>query len=124
MRGGNYLYLMNIESIMNSLILLIIIVIGVLLVIEIVKHYLTKSFLKYVIAILVLLFILLILSAYFDLGPFFSKDSTFSQTGQVIANGVEKSKDNFDVTQNPSILDTIKDIFNKGKETFIQALSN
>lgn len=115
---------MDIKTKMNSLILIIIIVIGVLLVIEIVKRYITKSFLKYLIALLVLIFVLLILSAYFDLASILGKGGTFSQTGEVIATGVEKSKDNFDLTQKPSIIESATNMLNNIKESLRNALSD
>ena len=70
--------------------LAIVIALGIILIVlELFKHHFTKNLFKYLIYGVVLIFILLILSSYLDLGSFFSQDNTFAKTGQVIAKDVE-----------------------------------
>jgi len=82
-----------------SVLLIIGILIGILIVLEMFKHHFTKNLFKYLMIFVIVLFTILILSAYIDLGSFFSKDNTFSQTGEVIAEGVSEDVEKIDFNQ-------------------------
>ena len=80
--------------------------IAVIILLELFKHHFTKSLFKYMIYFVVFLFILLIVSAYFDLGSFFDRDNTFSKTGSVIAEDVSEDIEEFDISKS-KVLETL-----------------
>mgnify|MGYP006447613875 CR=1 FL=1 len=91
-----------------GLVAIILILVGLIIVLELVKHHFTKSFIKYIIIGIVFLGIILIASAYVDLGSIIGKDSTFSNTGLVISEGVTEDlkKINF---KDSEILDSVEE---------------
>ncbi len=99
-----------------GLVAIIIGLIVVLTVLELFKHHFTKSLFKYMIMAIVLIFVLLIASAYVDLGSFFSQDNTFAKTGAVIADDVTEDLEDLDLSESKT-LETIeektKDFFHK-----------
>lgn len=86
-----------------GILLIIIIAIGILVVLELFKHHFTKSLFKNLILVLLAIFALLIISAYVDLGSFFSKENTFSQTGQVIAENVGEDLKEIDLKESETL---------------------
>tara|TARA_Y100000310_G_C20437643_1_gene694491 strand:+ start:383 stop:694 length:312 start_codon:yes stop_codon:yes gene_type:complete len=88
-----------------------------LVVLELFKHHFTKSLFKYLMVSLVIIFLLLIVSSFLDLGSFFDQDNTFAKTGAVIAEDVSEDIDGFD----PRESETLQTIGDKVKE-FLQNL--
>lgn len=80
-----------------SLLTLVIIIIAVLLLLEFFKHYITKTAFKYFLALIILFVILMVLSAYINIGSIFGKGGPVAQTGAVIAGGVKGSVENIDL---------------------------
>jgi len=103
-----------------GLLALVIAVVAILVILELFKHHFTKSLMKYMIFIIVFIFILLIVSAYVDFGSLIGKDSTFSHTGAVIAEGVSDDADTFDFTES----ETLTTISEKTKEFFRNIIDN
>lgn len=82
---------------------MILIFAGVLVVLELFKHHFTKGLLKYGVIAVVLLFLFLIVSSYFDLGAFFAKDNTFSKTGAVISEDVSDDIKDIDIAKSKTV---------------------
>lgn len=82
---------------------IILIFVGILVILELFKHHFTKGLLKYGVAALILLFVFLLVSAYFDLGTFFSKDNTFAKTGAVIADDVSEDLEHINIDKSKTV---------------------
>lgn len=99
-----------------GLLILILVIIGILILLELFKHHLTKGIMKYLIIFIILIFILLITSAYIDFGDYVGEGSTFANTGHAIADGVTDDLENIDIEESET-LNTIgektKDFFKK-----------
>ena len=80
-----------------ALLELIIVIIAILILFELFKHHFTKGLLKYLVIFVILIFILLIASAYIDFGSLLGQGSTFSNTGQAISNGVGSDLKDVDI---------------------------
>ena len=101
-----------------ALLELIVVVIALLIIFELFKHHFTKGILKYFIIFVVVLFILLIASAYIDFGSILGEGSTFSNTGQAIAGGVSNDLEGVDIQGS----DTLHTIGEKISDYFKQLL--
>jgi hypothetical protein len=73
---------------MNGLLIFAIIMVISLVLMEMLKHHFTKSFMKYIVLGVIFIIALLFISATVDLGAFFDKDNTFAKTGSVILDDV------------------------------------
>tara|TARA_Y100000310_G_scaffold345568_1_gene466725 strand:+ start:4418 stop:4732 length:315 start_codon:yes stop_codon:yes gene_type:complete len=80
----------------------------ILIVLELFKHHFTKNLFKWLVYSVIFIFILLMLSAYIDLGSFFAQDNTFAKTGQVIADDVQDDIKDIDIDEIDT-LDTIEE---------------
>ena len=102
-----------------AILAIILIIVVILIVMELIKHHFTKGIMKYLIVAIVLLFLLLIASAYMDFGALIGKESTFSQTGKVIADGVSDDLKDIDIKGS----ETLKIIGEKTEELFRNLLN-
>jgi len=91
-----------------SIIWIIVIIIVGLLLFELFKHEFKKGSNKWIIVIVILIFILMVISAYVDLSQFFEEDSAFVKTGNIVKNIIEKQSSNVKES-NSSIIDKFKD---------------
>lgn len=73
---------------------------------EYVRHGLTRKLVKYVLILVAVIFILMILSNYMDIGNIFAKESTLTTTGAAI---IDTTKDTIDKIDFASL-------FNKASE--------
>lgn len=101
-----------------GLLLIVIVIIAILILLELFKHHFTKGILKYFIILGILLFILLIASAYIDFGDYVGEGSTFSNTGHAIAEGVTDDIEDIDIQES----ETLSTIGEKTKEFFQKIL--
>ena len=92
-----------------NILILIVIILGIILLLELFKHQLTKNMFKFFIAAIVIMIFLLILSAYFDLGTIVGKDSTFAKTGAVITEGLV---DGAESVEDSGIVDKSNELLN------------
>ena len=103
-----------------GVLLVIGIVLGILILLELLKHHFTKGLMKYMIICLILILVLLILSSYIDFGALVGKESTFAKTGAVIAEGVEKDVEDIDFDESK----TLAAFSEKTKEFLQKAFDN
>lgn len=101
-----------------GLLIVILVVVGILILLELFKHHFTKGIIKYLVISIILIFVLLIASAYIDFGDYVGEGSTFSNTGHAIADGVTDDLDDVDIKDS----ETIQTIGEKIKEFFSQFL--
>ncbi|MDP3727847.1 MAG: hypothetical protein Q8R18_00165 [bacterium] len=103
-----------------GLLVIILIVIGILIVLELFKHHFTKGLMKYLVVGIVLIFLLLVASAYIDFGELLGEGSTFASTGQVIAEGVSDDLEDVNIEES----ETLQTLSEKTKEFFQKILEN
>ncbi|HIH14902.1 MAG: hypothetical protein QT08_C0014G0007 [archaeon GW2011_AR17] len=101
-----------------GLLAIVLVFIGILIVLELFKHHFTKGLMKYLIVGIVLLFLLLIASAYIDFAALLGEGSTFASTGEVIAEGVRDDVKDIDIDKS----ETVQTISEKTKEFFQKLL--
>lgn len=97
-----------------GLFLIIVVVLAILILAELFKHHFTKGLVKYLIIFVILIFILLVASAYIDFGDYIGEGSTFANTGHAIADGVTDDVEKIDIKESQT-LETFKE---KTKEFF------
>ncbi|MBI5871626.1 hypothetical protein HZB88_00910 [archaeon] len=72
------------------------------------RHGLTRKIVKYTLALIVIIFLLMILSNYFDIAGIFSRDSPFTTTGAAVIEGARDAMGRIDFA----------DLFNKASSLF------
>ncbi len=101
-----------------NILLILVIIIAAILALELFKHQITKNLFKYFVAIVVIIVIALIASAYIDFGEYIGKDSTFSKTGSVIVDGISDNTENIDTSN------TFNSISDKANELYQKIIDN
>lgn len=101
-----------------ALLELILVIIAILIIFELFKHHFSKGLVKYFLIFIVVIFILLIASAYIDFGSLLGQGSTFSNTGQAIAGGVSNDLHGVDIQNS----DTLHALGEKISDFFKQLL--
>ena len=79
-----------------GLLAIFIVLIVAFLLLEVFKHNITKNMFKYFVAFIIFIVILMVVSAFIDLGTFFDKDNTFAKTGAVIVEDVSEDIESID----------------------------
>tara|TARA_Y100000310_G_C19941765_1_gene472867 strand:- start:3 stop:317 length:315 start_codon:yes stop_codon:yes gene_type:complete len=95
-----------------GLLAIFIVLIVAFLLLEVFKHNITKNMFKYFVAFIIFIVILMVVSAFIDLGTFFDKDNTFAKTGAVIVEDVSEDIESIDWAN----LETLETIEEKTKE--------
>ena len=101
-----------------GLLAIVIAVIVILVLMELFKHHFTKGLVKYLAIFIVLVFVLLIASAYVDFGDYVGEGSTFSNTGHAIADGVTDDLEDVDIKES----ETLNTLGEKTKDFFSDLL--
>lgn len=116
-KAENYIYLKALKFFMGLLIV-ILVIIGILILLELFKHHITKGIIKYLIIFIILIFVFLISSAYIDFGDFIGEGSTFSNTGHAIAEGISDDFEDVNIKES----ETLNTLGEKTKEFFKEIL--
>lgn len=98
---------------------LILIFIVIIVILEIVKHRISRDFSKILLYIVIGIIFLLILAAFFDLSSFFSNDNGFTQTGAAVVDTLGENAEMPDFKESEfleSIKEKIDDFVNKDIE--------
>ena len=103
-----------------QLLIIILIVVAILITMEVFKHHLQKSLMKYAITACLVILILLILSAYVDVAQFFAKDNPIATTGAAVTENIDNGLKNF----HPERSSTFQDIQQWFRETIHKVVDN
>ncbi len=87
---------------------------------EYLRHGLTKNILKYTVALIILIFLLMIISNYMDISSIFAKDSPLTTTGAAIVTGAKDTMDKIDFQE---ILTKAGDFFSDAANKLSEAIN-